>query len=244
MKFNPEKFAIRLLSVIFCILLLAMQPSRAGVTINFDIGEITTAGTLVSPGTFLFISHGGDNVFNSNTWLSGSSFVLGDDILIGAFGIVDGRVANAITNLEIALGQGSYGTTKFTGVFISGLTGADVNYATGQLLGGNSFASSGGISYQFGTYRTDSIEGYGQGPVGNMGWIIPSDGATLALNAGTNTNLRGDGFFLGPDISASLATTSSFAVIPEPSSMSLMVMGLASVLAFRRKALVKREKCV
>jgi len=36
----------------------------------------------------------------------------------------------------------------------------------------------------------------------------------------------------------------TMAVIPEPSSMSLMVMGLASVLAFRRKALAKREKCV
>lgn len=32
-------------------------------------------------------------------------------------------------------------------------------------------------------------------------------------------------------------------LIPEPSSMSLMVIGLASVLAFRRKTLVKRGKC-
>lgn len=77
----------------------------------------------------------------------------------------------------------------------------------------------------------------------NSSWIMPLSQSldlstvTFTLSAGT-TALTGLG-------SVDLANKGiTMAVIPEPSSMSLMVMGLASALAFRRKALAKRENRV
>ena len=61
------------------------------------------------------------------------------------------------------------------------------------------------------------------------------DGGGAEINRLTGTTTTLIGVLSGSNV--------SMAVIPEPSSMSLMVMGLASVLAFRRKTLAKQEKC-
>lgn len=211
--------------------LIIVPSAKASVTINFDIGEITSSSTLVNSGTFLFISHGSNNSFESTSWTSGASFLKGDDLLMGAFAIVNGSATSAMSGYVSPVG---YGTTRFTGVFVAGLTSSQINYSTGSLSGGLSFAASGGSSYAFGTYRTDAIEGFGFGPEGNMAWVIPPDAAALSLFASTNTDIGGSGLYTGADISAALATTSSLNVIPEPSSSILLSLGLG-VLALRSR---------
>jgi hypothetical protein len=73
-------------------------------------------------------------------------------------------------------------------------------------------------------------------------WIIPtittsnvSSDFSLGFSSNTSATV---GVLAGSGPSSYTIT-----MIPEPSSLSLMVMGLASVLAFRRKTLAKREKC-
>ena len=220
-----------LLAVVVALSTLALE-SKASVTINFDIGEITRAGTVVSTGTFLFISHGANNTFDSSSWTSGSSFLLGDDTLMGAFNIVNGSATSAISGYVSPTG---YGSTKFTGVFLAGMTSTQINFATGALNGGLTFGASGGTSYSYGSYRTDSIEGFGFGPDGNMAWVIPSDSAALSLFAASNTDLAGSGLYSGADISATLATTSSVIVIPEPSIVGLLGSALIALSVLRKR---------
>ena len=210
--------------------IMAGVSAKASVTINFDVGEITSGGSLVN-GTFLFVSHGTDNTFNSTSWTSGSSFLLGDDSLIGAFSIVNGSATSAIAGYVSPTG---YGSTKFTGVFISGLGSSDINYSTGSLLNSKTFTSSGGTSYNFGSYRTDVVEGFGFGPDGNMAWTLPADGNTLSLFAASNTDIGESGLYLGADVSANLATSSTFQIVPEPSTGALLMIGSVGLVALRR----------
>lgn len=203
--------------------------SNASITINYEVAEITSGGNLVLSGTLLFISHGSDNSLQSVNWNSGSSFILGDDKFFWAAEITDGVAAGAIPSINMPAGTVA-NTTKFSGIFIAGLTNSDVDYSTGTLLGGKTFASSGGTVYQFGNYRTDSIEDFGGDPTGNMAWVFPSDGSLLQLTAYANT---GD-TYVGGAITANLATTSSFNVVPEPSTGALLMLGAAGLVALRR----------
>jgi len=86
-----------------------------------------------------------------------------------------------------------------------------------------------------------------------LDWLIPAntDSPTATMKVFEISDVTLDGILFGSYAANEGAYPSDgvlneyrLAVIPEPSSMSLMVMGLASVLAFRRKALAKREKCV
>lgn len=210
--------------------LLALTPlADASVTINYEVAEITSGGVNISSGTLFFISHGSDNLLQSTTWTSGNSFLLGDDKLFAAVGISNGVASGALGPINLPVGT-TQNTTKFSGIFVNGLDNTIVDYATAQLLGGRSFAASGGNAYQYGSYRTDSIEGFGSGPTGNMAWVFPADGVTLSLSA-----YSGTGIYTGQDITATLATTAGFNVIPEPSSISLLGLGAVALLARRRR---------
>lgn len=233
---------IKIVTLLAAFFTIELGSAKASVTIPFDIGEITSGGNLIATGTFIFVSHGVDNNFNSSAWVSGTTFILGDDKFMGAFSISNGSATSQITNYEIPIGgtpavsQGTYGTTKFTGIFINGLTSSDIDYSTGSLLNGKTFTAAGGSNpaYSFGTYRTDSIENYGNGPSGATAWILPSDGQALSLFAGSNTDLGGSGYYTGSDIPAALNTTSSFTIVPEPSTGALMMIGAAGLVALRR----------
>jgi len=203
---------------------------NSSITINYEVAEISSGGSLVFSGTLLFVSHGSDNNLNSLGWTPGtSSFIRGDDRFFWAAEINNGVAAGAIPSVNMPTGTIA-NTTKFSGIFIAGLTSADLDYNTGSLLGGKTFAASGGDTYNFGTYRTDSIEDFGGDPVGNMAWVFPSDGALLQLSAYSNT---GD-TYTGGAITANLATSSTFNVVPEPSTGALMMIGAAGLVALRR----------
>ena len=229
-----------LLAVVVALSTLCLE-TKASVTINFDVGEITSAGAVVSAGTFLFISHGANNIFDSSSWTSGTSFLLGDDTLMGAFNIVNGSATSAISGYTSPTG---YGSTKFTGIFLAGMSSTQINFTTGALNSGLTFGTSGGTSYSYGSYRTDSIEGFGFGPDGNMAWIIPNDGAALSLFAASNTDLASSGLYTGADISASLATTTSVIIIPEPSTAGLLGTALVALSVLRKRKFLKGNSYV
>ena len=211
------------------IILALPSESSASITINYEVAEISSGGNLILSGTLFFISHGADNVLQSSGWDTGSSFIKGDDRFFWAAEIANGVAAGAIPSVNMPTGTVA-NTTKFTGIFVAGLTSTDVDYGTGSLLGGKTFTLSGGTSYQFGGYRTDSIEDFGGDPTGNMAWVFPSDGALLQLSAYSNTGST----YTGGAITANLATSSSFNVVPEPSTGALMMIGAVGLVALRR----------
>jgi len=200
--------------------------SKAGVTLNYDL-QLFTAALNNLTGTLLLVSHGSDNLFNSNGgWSNGtSSFLLGDDALFAAVGISNGVASGALNNISAPAGS-AYGTTQFTGLFIGGLTSSQINYSTGQLTGGLTFAAT-GTSYSWGSYRSNSIEAYGGDATGKIAWIIPADGTTVDFWA---ASAAAD----GADIVANLNAGSTLTVIPEPSTGALMMIGAAGLVALRR----------
>lgn len=223
-----------------CFLQALVTTSKASVTINYDVGEITSGLGKISTGTLFFISHGTDNLLNSSGWTTGSSFILGDDSLFAAVEIANGVAQGALSSYALPATATS-NTTKFSAIFLNGVGSNIVDYATGalkiipigsepsvQLAFSNNASLRNAGTYQYGNYRTDSIEGFGAGPSGNMAWIFPADGATLSLSA-----YSGTGDYKGQDITASLSTTASVIIIPEPSSISLMSLGLMGLAAMR-----------
>lgn len=209
-------------------LLATISISKASVTINYELAEITSGGALVGSGTVLFVSHGANNVLNSNAWTSGSSFVLGDDLFFAAVPIIDGVAAGALSEYTVPTGTVA-NTTQFSAIFIAGLTSSDINYSTGSLLDGQTFGVS-GTAYNFGTYRTSSIEAFGGSTAGNIGYVFPAEGTANNLFSYSNTGE----LYTGATYTANLATSSTFNLVPEPSTASLMMLGAAGLVALRR----------
>jgi hypothetical protein len=226
MKTKFQSFALILAcSAYFGIL----NSAKASVTINYEVAEIKSGGVNISVGTLFFVSYGANNVLDSINWTSGSSFILGDDRFFAAVPIVNGVAAGALASVDLPNGT-IQNATKFGSIFVKDMTSSIVDFSTGILRNGATFGTTGGTSYAFGSYRTDSIETFGGDPTGNMAWIFPSDGATLQLSA-----YSGTGDYVGQDITASLITSSSLIVIPEPSIASLSILGMGFALGIRRK---------
>lgn len=132
--------------------------------------------------------------------------------------------------------------TSLAGTFAGGGT---ISTATGSIYEGKQLfyvvgnASTVSASTQMGVFTKST-------------WIIPVNptGPTPTTYTTDINQVTNDassilfGSFLANGGSYGADAYKLAAVIPEPSSMSLLVMGLASALAFRRKALVKREKGV
>ena len=213
---------------ILAALLIAFVPTvKASTLISYETGVITSGGVNINSGTLFFISSGTDATFDSGVFNVGAtSIIKSSDSLLFAAAIADGAAAGTWTeqyNAPVAAGQ------AITALFVSGLTSSDVSYSTGAFLGGKSIGLSGGTSYAFGTYRTSSIDSAG-GSVGDaIAWILPANtGATATLMAYSQT-----GAYSGTDLTANLATSSSFNLIPEPSSASLLALGVAGLVALR-----------
>jgi len=202
------------------------QNTKASITLNYDLSIFTYDINNTLSGTLLLISHGGSNVFESGSgWAAGStSFLRGNDTLLAAVAITTGTASGALNNIVAPVGS-TYGSTQFTGLFINGLTNSDIDYSTGSLLGGLQFASTGGTSYWYGSYRSDDIESYGNGPVGKIAWTIPADGSTNDFWAASAVQ--------GGDYVANLNAGSQFSLVPEPSSATLLVLGSIALLSSR-----------
>lgn len=95
-----------------------------------------------------------------------------------------------------------------------------------QTVGGNALS---------GNYSSSAT----QAVLTDVAWVVPAfannaNPVPFTFTGNTSALLGSYSFNSGDQI---------ITLIPEPSSMSLMVIGLASVFAFRRTALAKREKC-
>ncbi len=222
---------------ILAALLIVIAPTvKASTLMSYELGLITSGGLSISSGTLFFISSGTDATFDSGTFTVGAtSIIKSSDALLFAKAIENGAAAGTWTEeyiAPVAAGQ------NITALFVNGLTSADVNYTTGAFTGGKSVLASGGTSIAFGTYRTSSVENLTSlGAVADaIAWVLPANtGATASILA-----YSGTGDYVGGNFNATLATTSAFnlGVIPEPSSASLLALGMAGlvVLRVRRKS--------
>lgn len=217
---------------ILAALLIAFVPTvKASTLMSYEMGLITSGGVNISSGTVFFISSGTDATFDSGVFTVGAtSIIKSSDALLFATAITGGVSTGTWTEqyvAPVAVGQ------TITALFVKGLTSADVNYATGAFTGGKSIGSSGGTSFAFGTYRTAGVEDLTSlGAVADaIAWVLPANtGATASLLA-----YSGSGDYAGGNFNATLATSSSFNLIPEPSSASLLALGMAGLVALRAR---------
>ena len=205
-----------------------IHTSKASTLMNYELGQITSGGTNLN-GSIFFISSGTDGIFNSGTFSQGAtSIVNAADSLLFAIAVSDGNVQGSWTEnylSPVAAGQ------SITALFVNGLTSSDVSFSTGAFLGGKSVGLLGGSSYAFGTYRSASPETVGSNVPDAIAWVLPANvGSTATISA-----YSGTGAYTGQDITANLATSGSFILIPEPSSASLLALGVAGLVALRAR---------
>lgn len=203
----------------------------ASTLMQFELGELKVSGSNMTSGTLAFISFGVDGVFNSSPSalaLNSTGLVAGDDIWLYARDIIGNNVQG---NWQEQYSPAAVGQ-KFTAVFIDSISASQLNYSTGAFLGGLKIGTGVGVSsFQFGTYRTDSAETLGGNIPDPASWVLPANvGATASFVA-----YSGTGDYTGQDITANLITTGSFAVIPEPSAASLLLLGSFLALGNHRR---------
>jgi hypothetical protein len=216
-------------NLILAVLLTACLPSiQASTLMQYDVGIMTSGGSNVN-GTLFFISSGVNGTFDSGAFSAGATSIInsGDSLLFSTAisgGIAQGNWTENYVS-PVAVGQ------SITALFVQGLTSSSVDYSTGAFLGGKSIGLSGGTSYAFGTYRNNAAETFGGGDSSAISWALPANGlAAVSLNAYSNT-----GSYTGGDLTANLATSASFNLIPEPSSASLLALGVAGLVALRAR---------
>jgi len=210
------------------LLIGSMSCTQASTLMQYELGQITSAGTALN-GSLFFVSSGVNGTFDSGSFSTGAtSLINSGDSLLFATAITDGAAQGNWQELytsPVAVGQ------SITALFVKDLTSSDVSYSTGAFLGGKSVGLAGGTSYAFGSYRTASVETLGNPSSDAIAWVLPANsGATASLLA-----YSGTGDYTGSDLTANLATSSSFVLIPEPSSASLLALGMAGLVALRAR---------
>jgi hypothetical protein len=198
-------------ALILCILLLSTVAVRATVTINLGASVLYNSdGTTPEAAGMLvqLVASTTDNVFtapNSGSFTGGSS----DDIVLASFFInfSGGTVAQPlIITLTGNLGAGDQIMLRWF-----------------PTLSGTTPPSAPPAGAAFGQFRTDLVENFS-----STGWVLPADGSTIDLNFLT---VAGGG--TEPESAGRAAFT--VALIPEPTTYALLMVGLAGAAFMRRR---------
>ena len=212
---------------------MCLSPVHASTLMQYELGDITLGSGAMLNGTVYFVSYGVDGVLNSSisalATAQSTSLVAGDDKWLFANSVVGGNVQGNWTeqySTGIAAGQ------SIVAFFVNNLTETDVNYSSGLLLNSKNLgiAGSGGSELAWGSYRTASVETLG-GQVGDaIAWVLPTNvGSTASIIA-----YSGTGDYTGNDFNANLVAVNTVALVPEPSTGALMMIGAAGLVALRR----------
>ena len=98
-------------------------------------------------------------------------------------------------------------------------------------LGENTIVIDCDVLQADGGTRTAAITGAYVALADAIAWVLPANtGATASILA-----YSGSGGYEGGNFNATLATSSSFNLIPEPSSASLLALGMAGLVALRAR---------
>ena len=193
-----------------CSIFLTAISARADVTINLGAGQLSLSnGDPIPAGSLLqLVVSTGDNVFTPPV---AGDFATGDDIVVASFSSNEflGGPGGTANSIIFTLTSGVSAGDQLLLRWWPTLTTSSISPSTGDM---------------FGQFRTDAVENSS-----DIGWFVPADGSTVALNFltstfdGTEPDLVGDAdFFVAP--------------IPEPSTYALIIAGGIGFLALRRRA--------
>lgn len=237
-KTTPKNLLIKAVLGLMLVTAFCANMSHAQTTgIVVDVGHITSGGSNING--YLFLVGHGTNAISGTSYdaptfgASTTSILGGNDRLISSIPIVNGIAATRITPSPSLTGVAV--GTPFTGLFIAGVDVASyININTGNLLSGFTFGTGGGaVNFQFGTYRTDTPETFDGSATDAIGWVFSAVGNDFSLSAYTASYATANGG-VALDVPATLATTGSFSIIPEPSTGTLMIIGTVGLVALRR----------
>jgi hypothetical protein len=215
----------KLVTVIVAVSCLAAYQAKAGILMNFGVGDLTDqTSTLVNDNAIALIvanTSGLGLAGGVNNLAGTSSLVVGTDLTIQGGGVGDLILGKA--NITASSGQTGYfgGTSGAWTLGLQGLAAGETVYV--MWFPSLTMAStSPGAGTFYGALTNPGPLDSGQA------WVIPADGQTTELDA---NNANEGGTYPNGNLSANFQT-----VVPEPSSILLVVTGLLGLLGLRRRS--------
>jgi hypothetical protein len=216
----------KLVTVIVAVSCLAAYQAKAGILMNFGVGDLTDqTSTLVNDNAIALIvanTSGLGLAGGVNNLAGTSSLVVGTDLTIQGGGVGDLILGKA--NITASSGQTGYfgGTSGAWTLGLQGLAAGETVYV--MWFPSLTMAStSPGAGTFYGALTNPGPLDSGQA------WVIPADGQTTELDA---NNANEGGTYPNANLKANFQTVA----VPEPSSILLVVTGLLGLLGLRRRS--------
>lgn len=214
MKFSKK------ITMMLASLILAPAVANASVTINLSGGYLYSSGStpLANGRTVVLLADANNNSsFGNLTQATGSFLADPGDLVVARFAmnnnLDDGAFQTAISNILLSgTPDGLQAGEKLMLVWY------DIPFDP-------SASAAPGFGAKFGTFRSDSVVNGS-----STAWVVPSDGALINLNFLTE-NLGGTSLE-----SAGVASQTTVAAVPEPTSLAILFAGASLLFAHRRRA--------
>jgi len=230
------------LTTLFAMTLGLCQNSNASIGLVLNFGKVEAWAS----GAVWLVSAGGDGIFTSPFVNDGVSLAGTGDTFISGLKIDNsnnsggGELGSISVPFTVNYGTGIAQNNKLAIYYINASSAnvdALFDLTAGTLKSGLKFGASGGTVVSWATYAGSASPETARGGLDPaMGWILPADsGASgLYLSAFTQNDPSGS-FAYSALTNGSLNFLNTVSVIPEPGSISMLVLAGITAAALRRK---------